>query len=176
MVTCEADPRVAAILCDSKRLLTLDQLEILDTEYEEAFDDIVSLAAIICGVPAAAINFIDKDRFWFKAEVGLDARELPICPCICSKSLLEPNPYADLVVVNDFCAALQGKKDPKSVSWWHKWQFYAGALIRFNGSILGALTILDHTRRDPSERELLALVLLRDQVVRELTSRVAKRG
>ncbi|OXR50498.1 hypothetical protein PuT2_01100 [Pusillimonas sp. T2] len=164
------------MVSDSQRLRVLDQLGILDTEYEEAFDDIVSLAALTWGVPAAAINFIDKDRFWFKAEVGLGARELPICPYICSQTLLEPNPYADLVVGGDFCAALQGKKTPQLASWWHGLQFYAGALIRFNGCVLGALSIFDHTPRNPSERELQVLILLRDQVVRELASRSAKRG
>src|SRR5690348_5662098 len=60
------------------RLEALEQYQILDTAPEEAFDDLVSLAAQICDTPIALINFIDANRQWFKAKVGLDIQQMPV--------------------------------------------------------------------------------------------------
>lgn len=60
---------------EAARLEALRQYEILNTEGEEIFDDITRLAAYTCQTPIAVISFVDRDRQWFKARVGLDARE-----------------------------------------------------------------------------------------------------
>src|SRR5436190_144953 len=43
-------------------LLALRQLRILDTDPEQAFDNLTSLASYICGTPNAAISLVDEDR------------------------------------------------------------------------------------------------------------------
>jgi len=58
-------------LTEQARLATLDRYGILDSEPEQAFDDIARLAAVVCGTAAAQINFIDAERQWTKASVGL---------------------------------------------------------------------------------------------------------
>ncbi|MFN7109483.1 MAG: PAS fold family protein, partial [Brevundimonas sp.] len=55
---------------ESKRLATLRDYGVLDTDREAAFDDIVALIARICEAPIAVVNLIDADRQWFKAETG----------------------------------------------------------------------------------------------------------
>jgi len=52
------------------RLDALNQYQILDTAPEKAFDDFTFLAAQICGTPIALISFIDKNRQWFKSNLG----------------------------------------------------------------------------------------------------------
>ena len=52
-------------LRESERLRALARYAVLDTPPEQAFDDIVRLAATLCDVPAAAIAFIDGERLWF---------------------------------------------------------------------------------------------------------------
>ncbi len=78
-----------------QRLRTLYNYEILDTPREEEFDEIVELAAEICGAPISVINLIDKDRQWFKAEVGLNARETPLETSLCSHAILE-DPFVEI--------------------------------------------------------------------------------
>ncbi|MGZ8200734.1 MAG: hypothetical protein ACXWUC_08100 [Methylosarcina sp.] len=46
---------------ESERIQKLHEYHILDTPPEQAFDDIVSLAALICGVPMALITLSTKN-------------------------------------------------------------------------------------------------------------------
>jgi GAF domain-containing protein len=71
---------------ERERIAALRSYDILDTPPEPDFDDVVRLVADICEAPRAAINLIDEDRQWFKAEVGLGTREMPIDVSICARS------------------------------------------------------------------------------------------
>ncbi|WCM93191.1 EAL domain-containing protein [Acidovorax sp. NCPPB 2350] len=54
-----------------QRLDALHACAILDTPPEETFDQLARLAAHLCGMPMAAIGFVDVDREWFKASAGM---------------------------------------------------------------------------------------------------------
>ena len=45
---------------DEERLAHLHAYEILDTDPEQDFSDIVKLASAICGTPASTITFVDR--------------------------------------------------------------------------------------------------------------------
>ncbi|HSN05313.1 MAG TPA: hypothetical protein VLS44_10035 [Nitrospira sp.] len=47
----------------------------LDTEADQAFEDLVHLAAHTCDVTMASIDFLDRDREWLHAEAGLPGSE-----------------------------------------------------------------------------------------------------
>jgi len=51
--------------------------QILNTEAETQYDNLVLLAAYICKTSIALITFIDKDRQWIKAKAGLVLMKLP---------------------------------------------------------------------------------------------------
>jgi hypothetical protein len=53
-------------------LCTLLTHEILDTNREDAYEEIVELAASICETPIAVIALVDQHRVWFKSVIGLD--------------------------------------------------------------------------------------------------------
>jgi GAF domain-containing protein len=76
---------------EKDRLSALYRYQILDTPKESDFDDIVALVAQVLDAPIAAINLIDRQRQWFKAEIGLDVREMPMDN---SASLLFCSPVA----------------------------------------------------------------------------------
>ena len=74
---------------ESERLAALQSYAILDTAPERAFDDIVQLTAQLLDAPIVAINLIDAGRQWFKSEMGLGVREMPLDDSICKVALLE---------------------------------------------------------------------------------------
>ena len=78
-------------------MAALDSYAILDTPAEPDFDDLVLLAAQAFDVPIAVINLIASDRQWFKAQIGLAAREMPLEVSICTHALSQD----DVLVVPD---------------------------------------------------------------------------
>jgi signal transduction histidine kinase len=62
---------------EADRIDALYVLEILDTREEEEFDNIVKLASIISHAPVAALTFVDADRIWYKARLGVTIEETP---------------------------------------------------------------------------------------------------
>ena len=57
---------------EEERLQALHELELLDTEPEEEFDELVRRAAEATGAPIAVITLVDEARQWFKARVNLE--------------------------------------------------------------------------------------------------------
>ena len=70
---------------EAERLAALRSYGILDTPPEQAFEDVVRIAAQICNAPIAVVNLIDETRQWFKAEIGLGVRETPLDVNLCSR-------------------------------------------------------------------------------------------
>lgn len=62
---------------ENERLRRLYRTNILDTPPEQEFENIVELCSEICDTPIALISFIDRDRQWNKAKVGMDVKEFP---------------------------------------------------------------------------------------------------
>src|SRR5512136_261647 len=53
-----------------QRIEALRRYQLLDPAAESAFDDLVRLAAHICGTPMALTGLVDSDRCWVKSKVG----------------------------------------------------------------------------------------------------------
>jgi GAF domain-containing protein len=150
---------------EEKRLEALRDFQILDTPAEKAFDDLVRLASYICQTPIAAVSFIDQDRQWFKAKVGLEVPETKRDISFCAHAITLPN---ETLIVPD------GSLDPRFsdnplVQGEPKIRFYAGApLVTENGLVLGTLCVIDHVPKELSADQIEALTALRNQVMREL--------
>ena len=151
------------------RLAALESYAILDTPVEPEFDDIARLAAEILEAPIAVVNLIADGRQWFKAEIGIGARELPLDVSICAHAILQ----ADTMVVTDTRQDARFVNNPL-VSVDDGLRFYAGALLKTpEGLPLGTVCVLDRTPRPDgiSERQRLALELLARQVMTQLELR-----
>lgn len=150
---------------EEMRLEALRGFEILDTPAENAYDDLVRLASYICETPIAAVSFIDRDRQWFKAKVGLDVPETKRGLAFCAHAILTPE---DTLIVPD--ASLDARfSDNPLVTGDPKIRFYAGVpLVTEHGLGLGTLCVIDHKPKELSAAQLKALTVLRNQVIREL--------
>jgi two-component sensor histidine kinase len=156
---------------EAARLAALYRYDILDTEREADFDDIVELAAELCGTKISVINLIDADRQWFKAETGLGVRETPLETSICSHVILEndfveiPDTHADTRTQdNPLCRDEPGLR------------FYAGALLKSrDGFPIGTLCVLHDEPYALNAFQKKSLRTLARQVMRELDLRLALR-
>jgi len=134
---------------DAARVESLRNLRILDTPPEERFDRLTRLARRLFEVPVALVSFVDKDRQWFKAGLGLDIRETSRELSFCAHAILGD----EIMVVPD--AALDERfSDNPLVTGDPKIRFYAGRPVKApNGAKLGTLCIMDDQPRQLSQED-----------------------
>ena len=138
----ESEPTVAPWSA-ADRIAELHDLAILDTEPEPLYDDLVRVAAHVCRAPVALVSLVDAQRQWFKSEVGLGKREVPITCSVCAHTI----EAGDLLVIPDLTADPRTIENPL-VTGPPAFRFYAGAVIRGGQGIpLGALCVLDRAPR-----------------------------
>src|SRR3712207_2859767 len=124
---------------EHSRLETLRRYGILDTDHEEAFDDIARLAANICQTPTALVSFVDSDRQWFKSHIGFPQRQTSRDLSFCAHAILQPGP----LVVRDAFDDDRFRDNPLVFSAPYI-RFYAGSpLTSAEGFNLGTLCVLD---------------------------------
>ncbi len=77
---------------DRERLNALRRYQILDTEPEQAYDDLASIAAHVFQTPMALVSLVDEHRQWFKARVGMPQSETPRAISFCGHAILQQEP------------------------------------------------------------------------------------
>ena len=82
---------------ENERLKELEYYNILDSEVEKDYNELVELASVICDTPISLVSLVDNHRQWFKASVGLSVRETPKDIAFCSHALLQD----ELFLIND---------------------------------------------------------------------------
>jgi serine/threonine protein kinase len=152
---------------EAARMAALARFDILDSDPEREFDDLARLASQICGTPYALISLVDRDRQWFKARVGVEARETPRSVSLCAHAILGHDP----LVVPDASKDSRFSNNPlvRSGPGFH---FYAGApLVTNDGHAIGTICVLDRKARELDPDQIESLRALSRQVVAQLELR-----
>jgi len=153
---------------ETARLAALRRYRILDSEPEQAFDDLTLLASQICGTPIALITLLDEKRQWFKSRVGISATETARSIAFCAHTIQQH----DLFVISDALADERFRENPLVVED-PMIRFYAGSpLITHDGHALGGLCVLDRIPRVLTAEQQAALEALTRQAVSQLELRL----
>ena len=153
---------------EAHRLAILRDYNVLDSLPEQAFDDLVLLAAQICQTPIALISLIDEDRQWFKSRVGVSATETSRDVAFCAHAILNAN---EVLEVRDAQLDPRFADNPFVTADPHI-RFYAGApLVTVDGLALGALCVVDYVPRELNVEQKAALSALSRTVMAQLELR-----
>ena len=151
---------------EGSRLESLRGFRILGTSCEQGFDDIAHLAALMCDAPVAVIAFVDEQRVWFKAKIGLELDEIPRDDSFCAHAILQsdvlivPDPISDKRFMSSFLVTQIGI------------QFYVGIpLITVDNYPVGTLAVMDRVPHLMTEEQIDCLQTLARRIVVELETR-----
>lgn len=149
---------------DGRRIESLRALDLLDTLPEDRFDRITRLAARIFDVPIALVSLVDRDRQWFKSNIGLEVEETPRAHSFCGHAILGP----EVLHVPDAAADHRFHDNPLVIGE-PNIRFYAGCPIAApDGALVGTVCVIDDRPRQLDERDLEALEDLAAIVEQEL--------
>ena len=136
------------------RLARLRDYEILDSEPEAVFNDLIALAAYVTETPLGAISFVDRDRQWFKATHGFADQQTDRSIAFCAHAILETGPA---FIVPDAAKDERFSGNPLVTGPPHI-RFYAGIpMLTPDGLPLGSFCVMDRTARElrPQQIEML---------------------
>lgn len=155
---------------DEARLNALYRYEILDTPPEGAFNRVAELAIKIFKVPIALISLVDKERVFFKANIGMPGvKSVPRGESLCSLAILESEPTVfenaekePCLLANPLVAGSFGLK------------FYAGApLVTSDGYHIGTVCLVGKKQRKFTAEERGMLSDLTAIVMDEIEIRIS---
>lgn len=156
---------------EARRLARLALLGVLDTPPEAIYDRLAQTAATICQAPVALVTFIDADRQWFKANIGLKgtsqtSRDLAFG----AHTILG----TELVEVGDAQTDARFSGNPLVLGN-AAIRFYAGVpLTMQGGERVGTLCVLDRIPRQLTEPQKAAMSELAQSIVQALLEREAR--
>ena len=166
----EADVSIAPLPPnEEKRLQVLDSYGILDTDEEQAYDDLTHLAAVLCHTPTALVTLVARDRQWVKSRVNWESRQNPRDASFCAHAILRPG---ELMEVPDMVKDARFVRNPL-VTGKAGVRFYAGVpLVTREGAALGTICVIDRRPRLLTEVQGRSLESLARQVVAQLELRL----
>lgn len=141
---------------ERERLEALRRYHILDTGPEKGFDDLTYLASALCKSSISLVTFIDRDRQWFKARMGIGVPQTSRHISFCAYTILQSTVLAipDTAQDDRFRDNPWVADDPGV-------RFYAGApIFSSDGLPLGTVCVFDREPRSLSvgqEESLRAL-------------------
>ncbi|MBB4133182.1 GAF domain-containing protein [Xanthomonas arboricola] len=153
---------------ETSRQQVLDGYRIVDSLPEDTYQDVVQVAASLCDTPIALMSLVDRDRQWFKAQLGLGLQQTDRSQAVCDHAIRSPEQlmevpdlaqdarFADISVVTGDTGA----------------RFYAGMpLVTPDGVALGTVCVLDTEPRTLTDIQRTGLQALARVTMRLLDER-----
>lgn len=161
---------------EPQRLEALRHFETFVGAARQDLDDLVRLAAAICGTPMASVTLIDETDQRIVAELGMDVGTVSRDESFCAHAILDPGA---VTVVPDAIKDPRFHDNPLVTSG-PRIRFYAGApMLSSDGYAMGALCVIDSQPRELTDAQRDALHLLSRQAskvvqLRALAHRVGR--
>lgn len=139
---------------EAARLRALERYQIMDTDRDARFEALVAAVARECGVPIATIAFLDAERQWFKAALGMPVEQTQRGAAFCAHTIMDANgPMVVEDATNDprFAGSTLVTGDPHVVA-------YAGApVVTPDGAVIGTVCAMDVESRSYTPDQLASL-------------------
>ena len=144
---------------------TTKHYEEINFSDDESYKEIARLAADLCGTSAAMLSFVNHDRQWLTARVGIDTVDCRRALFFCAHAMRSVD---QVMIVPDVA-----EDERFGRNWGHagggQFRFYAGApVVAPLGAPFGMICVLDRDRRGLTEAQAAALSGLGRQVARQL--------
>lgn len=147
---------------ERQRLTALYRYGLLGRDLDDALEDLVRLATLVCELPMGAVNLIDLDHQRQVATYGTAASDAPRGESYCDITISEDRP----VVVSDTLLDPRFVDRAFTTGVLGKLRSYAGAqLTTPEGHHLGALCVFDEQPREVTPVQVEALELLAKQAM-----------
>lgn len=153
---------------EASRQQVLDGYRIVDSLPEDTYQDVVQVAASLCGTPIALMSLVDRDRQWFKAQLGLGIQQTDRSQAVCDHAIRSPE---HLMEVPDLTKDTRFA-DISVVTGETGVRFYAGMpLVTSDGVALGTVCVLDTEPRTLTDIQRTGLQALARVTMRLLDER-----
>lgn len=144
-----------------ERIKELSFFDILDSTDVKDFEMLTHFTAEICDMPMAWISFIEDEKQFFKATVGIDLEDCSLKDSICQYTISGEQLLEIKDIRNHKYAS-----ELKAVTSDEKICFYAGTPIRTqNGKNIGTVCIADYEPRELSSKQRFILNSISKQTV-----------
>lgn len=155
---------------EAANLSVLRTRELLDSQPELECDELVRLAASICGAPVGLLTLLDERNQWHRSSEGLILGETPREVAFCAHTIR----HGGLFIVKDSLMDARFGSNPL-VTADPAMRFYAGVPLQTKqGDQLGTLSVIDTTPRILTPEQTHALEVLGRQVSVRLESIVQR--
>ena len=157
---------------DAADLRAIWTRDLLDSQPEIECDELVQLAAAICGTPIGLVTLLDERHQWYRASDHLKMRDTPREAAFCAHAIRQ----SGLFLVKDALMDARFGTNPL-VTGDPAIRFFAGVgLFTANGDPIGTLSVLDMSPRILTAEQSHGLEVLGRQVSILLEAIVQRRA
>ncbi len=153
---------------ENERLDVLQTFEVLNENDRKEFDEISTLARLICLTPVCMITILGREKEIFLSTQGIPESEDPLDFSLCRMAVRGPR---SITVIRDLLKDFQLKTHP-SVIGDPGLRFYAGVpILTREKQLMGTICVLDYKPGALTEHQQKALRILANRAMKQIELR-----